>query len=303
MKSVLITHADLPLGRRIVKVLWHDPTVSRILALGEGAIPRVFHSYRDGAPPRFVYERIDLAPAFGVELFRSDALLGVDRSSRTAPRGRARGTADRHEDPRAHGRARLVLHHAGVALDPLAVALGSAFVCKLARVMPTVGQRLSSACPEVAPELRSWIDSDMLFNAEFASARLRVLLLRVPTVVASGGFLPAPGLTAGLRVRPKLRPAVFRDLRRTSRAQCTALHARRASALPLVLGAGRGPCILVRGHRSRSRRAPSRSSGRAAARSFRGPHLRYGRASTHDALPGSASRPATGSGSHAPATA
>src|SRR5262249_11985009 len=61
MASVLVTHADLPLGRRVVKVLWHDPAVQRVFALGEGPVPRAFGTYRVGTSPRLVYERIDLA--------------------------------------------------------------------------------------------------------------------------------------------------------------------------------------------------------------------------------------------------
>src|SRR5262249_3978060 len=72
MRNVLVTHADLPLGRRIVKVLWHDPGVDRIVAVGEGAVPRAFHPYRIGPSPRLSYERIDLVRQRSVsELFRS----------------------------------------------------------------------------------------------------------------------------------------------------------------------------------------------------------------------------------------
>ena len=34
MANVIVTHADEPIGRRIVKTLYHDPRVAVILALG-----------------------------------------------------------------------------------------------------------------------------------------------------------------------------------------------------------------------------------------------------------------------------
>ena len=185
MKSVLITHADLPLGRRIAKVLWHDPTVSRILALGEGAMPRAFHSYCDGATPRFVYERIDLARQRSVsELFRSKRvrLLGVDSVVYVPRHGVApEGPPVVAGIPARTAEARLVLHHAQESRSIRSlIALGSAFVYKLA---PSNANQLTERSaldldPDVAPELRSWIDSDMLVNAELSRARLRVLLLR-----------------------------------------------------------------------------------------------------------------------------
>jgi nucleoside-diphosphate-sugar epimerase len=39
------------------------------------------------------------------------------------------------------------------------------------------------------PEIRAWIDCDMIFHSEVNNDRLRVALLRVPTVVAAGGYV------------------------------------------------------------------------------------------------------------------
>ena len=61
MPAVLVTHADEPLGRRVVKTLFHDDRIERIFALGGGAAPRGFDRFLAGSPPRVAYARIDLA--------------------------------------------------------------------------------------------------------------------------------------------------------------------------------------------------------------------------------------------------
>jgi len=299
MKSVLVTHADLPLGLRIVKVLWHDPTVSRILALGEGAIPRAFNPYRVGATPRLVYERIDLARQRSVsELFRSKRMrvLGVDSVVYVPRHGAApEGPPVVAKIPARTAEARLVLHHALEARSIRSlVALGSAFVYKLE---PGNANQLTERSeldldPDTAPELRSWIDSDMLFHAEFASARLRVLLLRVPAVVASGGFIYLhPGLegAAGIRVRPAgFDPlcSVISD-KDVARAVRAALQADTAGVfnvaarevVPLsVLGRWtRRPCVPVPGPLlAIASGALARLGGERLRGRFDGPYLRYG---------------------------
>ena len=59
MPNVLVTHSDEPLGRRVVKLLWHDDRIGKIVALGSGAAPRAFDAFQAGAPPRFGYAHID----------------------------------------------------------------------------------------------------------------------------------------------------------------------------------------------------------------------------------------------------
>jgi len=218
MKAVLVTHADLPLGRRIVKLLWHEPGVERIVALGEGPPPRAFDAFRVGEQPRLVYERLDHARQRSVsDWFRSrrlreiapEAVVYVPRHG-VAPEGPpvvARVPARTAE-------ARLVLHHALEHRSVRAlVALGSAFVYALS---PGNANHLSEDSPllldpDAPASLRAWIDSDMLFQAQVgrrtgpAGLRLRVVLLRLPTVVASGGYVylhPLLEGAAGLRARP-----------------------------------------------------------------------------------------------------
>lgn len=218
MGGVLVTHADLPLGRRIVKLLWHDPATSRIVALGEGPAPRAFDGFRVGAQPRLVYEQIDHARQRSVaELFRSrrlreldvDAVVYLPRHG-VGPEGRPVVA----QLPTRTAEARLVLHqaleHRGIRT---LVALGSAFVYKLApgNANHLVEDSPLDLDPTVPATLRTWIDSDMLFQAETSGRRLRVALLRVPTVVASGGFVYLHPLLEGA-AGPRLRPTGFDPL-------------------------------------------------------------------------------------------
>ena len=86
------------------------------------------------------------------------------------------------------------------------VAIGSAFVYRLP---PGNANRLGEESeldldPDVPAEIRSWIDCDMILHGEVHNDRLRVVLLRVPTVVAAGGYVylsPALGGRPGLRLR------------------------------------------------------------------------------------------------------
>jgi UDP-glucose 4-epimerase len=213
MPSVLVTHADEPIGRRVVKTLYHDEAIDRILAVGSGPAPRAFDRFLAGLPPRVSYARVDLAKHRTVsDLFRSVLLreLQVD----TVVHVPAHGPSAAREMPVVSGvptrtvESRLVLQHCLEArgIGSL-VALGSAFVYRL---RPGNANRLEERSeldldPGVPAEIRSWIDSDMIFHAETGSDRLRVVLLRVPTVVSSGGYVylnPVLCARLGFRVRP-----------------------------------------------------------------------------------------------------
>jgi UDP-glucose 4-epimerase len=197
MANVLVTHADEPIGRRIVKTLFHDEAVDGILAVGGGPPPRSFDRFIAGSAPRVGYARVDLAKhrpvndLFHSSRFRSaaiDTVIHVPRhgaaASESAPivSGLPERTAE----------TRLVLQHALEAASVRnLVAVGSAFVYRLP---PGNANRLHEDCdldldPDVPPEIRSWIDCDMILHGEVHNDRLRVVLLRVPTVVAGGGYV------------------------------------------------------------------------------------------------------------------
>ena len=205
MKRVLVTHADEPIGRRIVKTLFHDPEIAHVLAVGNGPSPRPFDRFLGGAEPRLSYARADLARHRPVaELFGSprlreaeiDTIVHVPRHGAPAEASAplVAGVSERTAE------ARLVLQHALEATGISSfVAIGSAFVYRLP---PGNANRLDESSeldldPDVAPEARSWIDCDMIFHGELHNDRLRVVLLRVPTVVAEGGFVYLHPLLAG----------------------------------------------------------------------------------------------------------
>jgi nucleoside-diphosphate-sugar epimerase len=284
MPNVLVTHADEPLGRRIVKLLWHDAQVGQVFALGSGIAPRAFDTFRGNDPPRFAYARVDLAKHrpmsdfFHSKQFREceiDTVVYVPQHGVASEGPPLAGKVSTHA-----AEARLVLKHALAtrSIHSL-VAVGSAFVYRLS---PGNANHLSESSeldldPGTAPERRPWIDCDMLFQGEIGNSKLRVTLLRVSTVVASGGYVYLhPGLSG--RAGPRLRPLGFDPLcavisdKDVARAIQAAVHTAATGvfnlagreAVPLsVLGRWTSrPCIPVPGPLLRG--------------ALDGAHLRYG---------------------------
>jgi UDP-glucose 4-epimerase len=298
MRRVLVTHADEPIGRRVVKTLYHDARVGLIFAVGDGPPPRSFDKFLSAAEPRVVYARVDLARHRPVtDLFHSagfraaevDTVVHVPRhgaaASELAPL--VAGIAERTAETRL-----LLQHCLEVPGVESLVALGSAFVYKLA---PGNVNRVDEGSeldldPDVAPEIRSWIDCDMLLHGEVHNDRLRVVLLRVPTVVAAGGYVYLhPTLS---RPGTHLRPLGFDPIQAlisdkdVARAIQAAVHARGpgiynvagSEAVPLSLLArwtGRsawgvpGPLLALVG-------AGAHLAGQAQGTDFDAPYLRYG---------------------------
>jgi UDP-glucose 4-epimerase len=240
LTHVLVTHADEPIGRRIVKTLFHDPEVGQILAVGDGPPPRSFDRFLVGAQPRLAYARADLARHRPTsDLFRSprfreaeiDTVIHVPRHGASAGVAAplVAGVAERTAE------ARLVLQHCLEATGVRnLVALGSAFVYRLP---PGNANRLDEDSeldldPDVPSETRSWIDCDMIFHGELHNDRLRVVLLRIPTVVAEGGYVYLHPLLAG-RPGPRLRPLGYDPIcalvsdKDVARAVQAAVHSRR----------------------------------------------------------------------------
>ena len=298
MRRVLVTHADEPIGRRTVKTLYHDARVGLIFAVGDGPPPRSFDKFMSADEPRVVYARVDLARHRPVtDLFHSagfraaeiDTVVHIPRhgaaASEQAPL--VAGIAERTAETRL-----LLQHCLEVPGVESLVALGSAFVYKLA---PGNVNRVDEGSeldldPDVAPEIRSWIDCDMLLHGEVHNDRLRVVLLRVPTVVAAGGYVYLhPTLS---RPGRRLRPLGFDPIQAlisdkdVARAIQTGVHARGpgiynvagSEAVPLSLLArwtGQsalgvpGPLLALFG-------AGAHLAGRALETDFDAPHLRYG---------------------------
>jgi nucleoside-diphosphate-sugar epimerase len=212
MKNVLITHADEPMGRRIVKRLFHDEQIGTIFAVGNGPPPRSFDRFLRDPDPRLLYARIDLAKHRPVtDLFHSARFraAAIDTAVHLPRHGAA---AEESASviaglPQRTAETRLVVQHCLEApLLQNLIAVGSAFVYKLP---PGNANRFDEDSeldlePDVLPEIRSWIDCDMIIHGEVHNDRMRVVLLRVPTVVATGGFVylnPSLSGHSGSRVR------------------------------------------------------------------------------------------------------
>lgn len=298
MAGVLVTHADEPIGRRVVKRLFHDDRVERVFALGGGPAPRSFDRFGSGANPRLLYARVDLAKhrpmndLFHSDRFREariDTVVHLPRHSAAAAPAApiVSGLAERTAE------TRLVIQH---CLETRKIrnliALGSAFVYRLPPGNANCLDETSELDldPDVLPEIRSWIDCDMIVHGEVHHDRLRVVMLRVPTVVATGGDVYLnPALDPEARAR--LRSLGFDPLcavisdKDVARALQAAIHARTSGifnvagreSVPLsVLSrwAGQptlpvpGPLIpwLALGARLLGTRGPASNA----------PHLRYG---------------------------
>jgi nucleoside-diphosphate-sugar epimerase len=299
MRHVLVTHADEPIGRRTVKTLFHDARVEAIFAVGDGPPPRSFDRFLSEGGTRVAYARVDLARHRPVaDLFHSSTLRAAEIDTVVhVPR---HGAAASEQAPLMAGIAertaetRLLLQHCleSPGVESL-VAVGSAFVYRLA---PGNVNRLDEDSeldldPDVPPEIRSWIDCDMLLHGEVHNDRLRVVLLRTPTVVASGGYVylhPTLSGRSGRRARPAgFDPicALISDKDVAHAIQC-AVHARGpgiyniagSEALPLsVLARWTGRATLpLPGPLLSLASAAARLAGQSPDAALDGPHLRYG---------------------------
>jgi len=214
-KRIIVTHADTPIGRRLIKSLHHDPKIERVLALGAGP-PGPLDRFLNSPRGRLHYARIDLTDSRAMREFycsadvmrmRFDTLLhvpahGVARAETSQPSG---GHSERIRE------TRLVLKHA-LDLPGLTnlIALGSAYVYRLA---PGNSNRLGETSeldlgPKVPADIRSWIDCDMMFQSKLRNGNLRITLLRVPSVITSGGLVHM-NPNFGSRLPVPIRPLGF----------------------------------------------------------------------------------------------
>jgi nucleoside-diphosphate-sugar epimerase len=214
--NVLVTHADSPIGRRLIQRLFRDPSVHSILAAGTGAPPPSFDTLFTHADGRLSYRCVDLTDRESTEdLFRATGTAGERMDAVVhIPLRTAAPPHDRDPAPLPlASRMQSLLQWPGAASEQVAarrtaearsvsqlclestsvrhlIALGSAYVYRLT---PGNANRVSEACelepnPQT-PELRSWVTCDALFRAKRPRSRLQITLLRVPTVVSSDGTL------------------------------------------------------------------------------------------------------------------
>jgi len=76
MRRVLVTHVESPVGRRVVKALFHDPEVALALGVGTEPEPSYLAPYRG----KIAYQRLDLAKARHLQSF-----LHSERFARARP--------------------------------------------------------------------------------------------------------------------------------------------------------------------------------------------------------------------------
>ncbi len=300
-RNILISHADEPLGRRLVKCLHYDEAVESILAVGAGPPPHAFDRFlRGDSAGRLSYIRVDLARHRPVnDLFHSSAVRRDQID--TVIHLPHRGSIGRELQPALAGvpdrtsEARLVLQHClEVASIRHLIAIGSACVYRL---VPGNANRLTERSeiefdPDLPAETRSWVDCDMLFHAEIHNERLGVTLLRLPTVVGqTGSLLMNPSLETP--ETPAVRAMGFDPMCAlvadgdVVRAVQLALH-RRAEGIFNIAGRESLPLsVLARWAGGRSLGIPgpllrglagaARLLGAERARaSLDGPHLHYG---------------------------
>ena len=297
-RSILVTHADEPIGRRLIKTLYHDEDVERILAVGDGPVPSSFDHFLGD---RVSYERVDLTRHRPVaDLFHSarlreaevDTVIHLPSHGPPSALGLpiVAGVAHRTAE------ARLVLQHCLEVLSiSNVVALGSAFVYRLA---PGNANRLTEDSeldldPKVPADLRSWIDCDMIFHGEIHNERLGVALLRVPTVVSAGGTVYLSPSLASAMSGPRVRPLGFDPIcalvsdKDVARAIRLAVHRRAAGIYNIASHEVLPLSQLARwtGRPSTPVPGPLLSTVARGARFFGwerigsnldGPHLRYG---------------------------
>jgi nucleoside-diphosphate-sugar epimerase len=213
---IVLTHADSPIGRRLVKSLYHDPSVERIVALGPGPPPSVFDRFLSSDERRLTYSRIDLARHRSMATFFNSSLFKEARidSMLYVP---AHGWPTASVSPLAGGlasqtaEARLVLKYA-LELRNLEhlICLGSALVYRLSpgnSNLFTESSELDLA-PDTAAEIRCWVNADMIFQGEFQNPGLRVVLLRLPSVVGTGGKVYFNPILAGI-LKSRIRSMGF----------------------------------------------------------------------------------------------
>ncbi|MBW2230920.1 MAG: hypothetical protein JRG92_10415 [Deltaproteobacteria bacterium] len=299
-RNVMITHADEPIGRRLVKRLHFDESVRSILAVGSGPPPRAFDRFMRGPGRRLDYARVDLTRHRQVnDLFHAgplrehgvDAVIHLPPHAQPLPGSRATlsGVPDRTTE------ARLILQHClETATVRQLVALGSAYVYRLA---PGNANRLTEQSeldldPDLPPDTRSWIDCDMLLHGEIHNDRLAVSLLRVPVVVGADGTLFLNPWQSG-SVRSGIRAMGFDPMCAlvADRDVCSALRLavhRRVSGIFNIAGDESLPMSVLTswsGWRSIPLPGPLLRGAAGAARMLGadgwrtglvGPHLRYG---------------------------
>jgi nucleoside-diphosphate-sugar epimerase len=230
MRRVLLTHLDSPVGRRVAKALFHDPEVALVLGVGSDAEPSFLAPYRG----KVAYQRLDLAKARHLQSFlhserfaraRIDSVVHLPFASERADERVPGGISSLVSETR-----RLVEECVARRAIERFVYLSTAFVYGPEPGNGNVvseGQLLAFE-RDTEPEVRAWIDADLVCQGELHGSQLTMTILRAATIVTeTGEFLNSPPLAhaeAPLGFDPLLAVVSERDV---ARALVLALHADR----------------------------------------------------------------------------
>jgi nucleoside-diphosphate-sugar epimerase len=237
MRRVLVTHVESPVGRRVVKALFHDPDVALVLGLGPEPEPTYLAPYRG----KVAYQRLDLAKARHLQSFlhserfsraRPDSVIhlpfAAERSGERVPGGVPSLVSETR---------RLVEECVEKAGIERFVYLSSAFVYD---VEPGNGNVVSEGQllgfdGDGDSLVRAWIDADLVCQGELHGSALKMTILRAATIVTEAGeFLNSPPLARhdfAVGYDPMLAVVSDRDV---ARALVLALHADRPGIYNVV---------------------------------------------------------------------
>lgn len=231
MRRVLVTHVDSAVGRRLTKALYHDPDVDLVLGTGTGPSPSFLEPYQD----KCAYERIDLARARHLSaFFRSERFAAARIDSvihLSFPADGAREHIPGNVPSLVSETRRLVEESLEQRRIERFVYLSSGFVYRpepgSSNVMSE--SQLLGFEAEGDPEVRAWIDADLICQGELNDPRLTMTILRAASIVTDGGeFVHSPPLqraSANTGFDPLVSLVSDRDV---ARALVLALHADRA---------------------------------------------------------------------------
>lgn len=220
MRRVLITHVDSPLGRRLTKALYHDPDVGLVLGVGTGPQPSFLRAYAQ----KCVYQRLDLAKARHLHNF-----FQSERFARLAPDSVVHLPFAREAAHEAiPGRVPTLVSETRRLLEACAkseaierfVYLSTGFVYHPEPGNTNVfaeDQELGLEC-DTCPEVRAWVDADLICQAEISAGRMQMTILRAaPILTEQGEFLNSPPLrphAVPLGYDPVLSVVADRDVAR-----------------------------------------------------------------------------------------
>jgi nucleoside-diphosphate-sugar epimerase len=200
VRRVLVTHVDSTVGRRLLKALYRDPEVGLILGVDTGPSPSFLEPYRT----KCVYQRLDLAKArhllsfFQSERFARARLDSVIHLPFVQERPGERVPGNVHllvSETR-----RLLLHVKREKQIQRFIYLSTGFVYRPepGNVNIVNEEQFLDFEGGGDTEIRGWIDSDLVSQAELHNPHLKVTILRAATVITeSGEFLLSPPLERG----------------------------------------------------------------------------------------------------------